>query len=180
MNYTAEVLPSGFHRGNASSPFSHMFTSAGNRSSDIQQYSDSVGCEVCSGSNRVLSMCIHSSPALFPPQLHAAFLCPTAHNMAVMRQEKNAISLSFVLLFILKSVFIIASTRRAPLKGLYTLNIWVLGCVNKTFSVHQIFFHVKTFLYSVNALVSHTSTLSLWCCAGVCGWQLPPSILHTQ
>lgn len=102
-------------------------------------------CEVCSGSNRVLSVCISSSQTLFPAKLHTAFVYSTAHNMAAMRQEKNVISLSFVLLFILKSVFIIASTWRAPLKGLCIMSIWALGCVNKTFSVHQVFSMLKPF-----------------------------------
>lgn len=64
-------------------------------------------------------MCIHSSPLLFPPKLRKAFVYSTTHKMAIMRQEKNAISLSFVLLFILKSVYI-----SSPLKGLCALIIW--------------------------------------------------------
>lgn len=91
-------------------------------------------------------------------------------NTAVKWQEKSAISLPFVPLFILKSVFTLASTWRAPLRELCSLNIWVLGRINKAFSARQMFFNVEN-LFGISKCVGepHLCTLSLmlWRCAWV-------------
>lgn len=138
LNDTAEVLPSGFHRGNASSPFPHMFTSAGNRTidtADIQQYYGNIRCEVCSGSKSPLP--VHS---LFFPKASRSFcvLDSTQHGCREAGKERHFSFLCFT--FYPQTCFYCCFHANDTSGGALHSEHLGMGCVNKTLTHDRSFF----------------------------------------
>lgn len=156
--------PPGFHRGNASSPSSHMFTSAGNRSSDAadsQHSSDNRRCQVFF----LVATEKMNAPRAFilPPTIVSM---KVSHSFCVLNSAQHGCKeagkechFSFLCsTFYPQICFYFSFHMKGTSEGALFSEHLSIGAISIKRSARiRSFSALKPFLESVNVLVSHTS-----------------------